>query len=271
MSRKEKKLLDEDKEEQGISRRDFLRDAGLIVGGATIGSTALLAACGGEETTKTVTTTATTTAAAGATTVTDTVTTTVGAGQTVTETVSKFVCPIDGLEFDTLAELQAHFAAAHPEEEGLPGVVTLTVNGKNYTLKVEPDWTLAFVLRNKLLMPGTKVGCDRGECGTCTVVVDGRSAYSCMILAIEAEGKDIQTIDGLSDGITLHPIQQAWANIRAGQCGYCTPGYIMSAKALLDKNPNPTRDEVREGLSGHVCPCGNSKRIVQAVLDVKGG
>jgi len=275
MSRKEKKLLDEDKEEQGISRRDFLRDAGLIVGGATIGSTALLAACGGEETTKTVTTTATTTAAAGATTVTDTVTTTVGAGQTVTETVSKFVCPIDGLEFDTLAELQAHFAAAHPEEEGLPGVVTLTVNGKNYTLKVEPDWTLAFVLRNKLLMPGTKVGCDRGECGTCTVVVDGRSAYSCMILAIEAEGKDIQTIEGLATGGRLHPVSAAFVDHDAQQCGFCTPGFVMAAKAFIDKNPNPTMVDVEKGLGGNLCRCGTYVGVRQAVLEaakvMKGG
>jgi len=230
------------KEAGEISRREFLRDAGLVVGGAAIGSTVLLAACEeGEVTTETVTT-------------------------TVTETVSKFVCPIDGMEFDTLAELQAHFAAAHPEEKVIPGLITLTVNERNYVLQVKPNWTLAFVLREKLGLVGTKIGCDRGSCGTCTVLVDGRAIYSCMMLAAEAEGTEITTVEGISDGITLHPIQQAFYDNDAIQCGFCTPGYIMAAKALLDKKASPTSDELREALSGHICICGTTKRMVEALL-----
>jgi len=157
----------------GKTRREFLRDAGLLIGGTTIGSTVLLAACGGDTTTETVTATqtqtatVTSTAAGGTQTVTST--TTVGAGQTATETTtvseSRFVCPIDGMEFDTLAELQAHFEAAHAEEGAIPGVITLNVNGDSYLMKVEPEWTLAFVIREKCLLIGTKIGCNRGECG----------------------------------------------------------------------------------------------------------
>ncbi|MHC4277891.1 MAG: (2Fe-2S)-binding protein [Planctomycetota bacterium] len=145
-------------------------------------------------------------------------------------------------------------------------MIEITVNGKPYLCKVKPNWSLVFVLREKLGLTGTKIGCDRGTCGTCTVIVDGRPVYSCMVLATEADGSDIQTIEGISDGITLHPIQQAFVDNDAVQCGYCIPGFIMSAKALLDKNSNPTRDEVREALSGHLCICGHTKKIVDAVL-----
>ena len=238
---------EEKKKESGeISRREFLKDAGLVVGGAAIGSTVLLAACGeGEVTTETVTTTT-----------------------TVTQTISKFVCPYDGQEFSTLAALQAHVNAVHPTAPAIEGLTTLTVNGQTYVLQVKPNWTLAFVLREKLGLVATKIGCDRGTCGTCTVLVDGRAVYSCMLLAMEAEGTEITTVEGLSDGITLHAIQQAFIDNDAVQCGYCIPGYIMSAKALLDANPKPTRDEVREALSGHLCICGNTKKIVAAVLGV---
>jgi len=255
-----------EREEKGeISRREFLKDAGLIVGGAAIGSTVLLAACGdGEATTETVTQTQTQTQ-------TQTVTTTQQVGEvttTVTETVSKFICPIDGTEFDTLTALQAHFAAAHPGEAiEIPGLITLTVNGETQmVLNVKPYYTLAFVLRERLGLTGTKVGCDRGDCGTCTVIVDGQAVYSCLMLAMDAVGKDILTIEGLADGLTLHPVQQAFYDYSAVQCGYCQPGYIMAAVALKDEKPNPTLDEVKEGLSGHICPCGHTTRMVEAVL-----
>jgi carbon-monoxide dehydrogenase small subunit len=240
MSEKEKK-----KKTTGISRREFLRDAGILAGGAAIGSTILLAACKGGETTKTVTTTiagttqtVTTTQQVGTATVTTTL-----PGQTVTTTVT-------GLA------------------EAVEGLITLNVNGEDHILKVESDWTLAFVLRNQLGLTATKEGCNMGECGTCTVIIDGEAIYSCLTLAIEAEGKSIQTLEGISDGITLHPVQQAFFDHQAMQCGYCTPGFIMATKALLDKNPNPTRDEVKEALSGHLCICGHYKKIVEAVLAV---
>jgi len=236
-------MTEEEKNETGkVTRREFLKDAGLVVGGAAIGSTVLLAACAeGEVTTETVTT-------------------------TVTETVSKYVCPYDGMEFDTLSALEAHIEAEHPTAPA--GLTTLSVNGDDYLVRVKPEWSLAFVLREKLGLPGTKIGCERGSCGTCTVLVDGRAAYSCMMLAIEAEGMEILTIEGLSDGITLSPVQQAFVNNDAVQCGYCIPGFIMAAKALLDKKTSPTRDEVREALSGHICICGHTKNIVDAVLSV---
>jgi aerobic-type carbon monoxide dehydrogenase small subunit (CoxS/CutS family) len=249
-------MTEKEEETKGLSRREFLKDAGLLVGGTAIGSTVLLAACGGETTTETVTATVT----AGATTVTDTQT------ATVTDTQTKFVDPIDGMEFDTLAELQVHFEAAHPG--GVPGVITLNVNGNAYMVQVKPYWSLAFVIREMLGLPGTKMGCDRGECGTCTVVVDGEAVYSCTMLAAEAVGKSILTIEGLSDGITLSPLQQSFYERGASQCGYCTPGFLMAAKALLDKNSNPTRDEVRLALSGHLCACGEIHNFIDAVLGV---
>jgi carbon-monoxide dehydrogenase small subunit len=155
--------------------------------------------------------------------------------------------------------------AATPGET-IEGLSTLTVNGKSTVLEIEPDMSLAFVLREKLGLVGTKIGCDRGTCGTCTVIMDGRTVYSCTVLAIEAEGKAIETIEGLSDGVNLHPVQQRFVDNSAAQCGICTPGFIMAAKSLLDSNPNPTRDEVREALSGHFCTCGHTLKIVDAVL-----
>ncbi|UCE97845.1 MAG: (2Fe-2S)-binding protein [Dehalococcoidia bacterium] len=229
----------------GKTRRDFLKDAGLLVGGTAIGSTVLLAACAGE---------------------TETVTNTVTRTQTVTTTAteSKFVCPIDGTEFDTFAELQAHFEATHGT---VAGVVTLNVNGDNHLLQVQPYWSLAFVLREKLGLPGTKIGCDRGECGTCTVVVDGKAVYACTMLVTDAVGKNILTVEGLSDGITLNSLQQSFYNRGASQCGYCTPGFLMAATALLSANPNPSRDDVRLALSGHLCSCGEIHNFIEAVLE----
>lgn len=264
-----------EKELGGKTRREFLKDAGLLVGGTAIGSTVLLAACGGGETTtvtgpgSTVTDTVTsTTTVGGATTVTDTVTSTVGGATTVTETqtATRFVDPIDGMEFDTLAELQAHFAAAHGGEGAIPGVITLTVNGTNHIVQVEPEWPLSFVLREKLGLPGTKVGCDRGECGSCTIHVNGRAVYACCMLAVESQGLDIVTIEGMANGPTLHPVQQLFLDNCTFQCGYCTPGMIMSASALLANNPNPTRAEVKEAMSGNMCPCMDYTRIINTVL-----
>jgi len=246
-----------------ISRREFLKDAGLVVGGAAIGSTVLLAACGdGEVTTETVTQTQTQT---------ETVTTTQQVGEvtttvTETETVSKFICPIDGMEFDTLAALQAHFAAEHPAEVVPEKLTKLTINGSTYELQVEPNWTLADVLREKLHLTGTKIGCDEGACGSCTVLVGGKANLACMMLAVEVEGKDILTIEGLSDGIELHPIQQAFWENYAVQCGFCTPGMIMTAKALLDANANPTKEEVKKALSGNICKCSCYIQAIDAVL-----
>jgi aerobic-type carbon monoxide dehydrogenase small subunit (CoxS/CutS family) len=269
-----------EKESGGKTRREFLKDAGLLVGGTAIGSTVLLAACGGGETTTvtqtgpgtTVTNTATVTA--GASTVTDTVTTTVGAGQTATETVtttqttSRFICPVDGMEFDTLAELQAHFEANHPE--GIPGLVTLIVNGKVHIVKSEDSWSLLYVLREKLGLTGAKAACETGDCGVCTINMDGRPVLSCLVLAKTAQGKDIQTVEGMATGDELTPLQQAFIDKDGLECGFCTPGMLMSAKALLDFKSNPTPDEVREFLAGNLCKCGMYHSVVDAVIEAGG-
>ena len=145
--------------------------------------------------------------------------------------------------------------------------VTLKINGEVRQLGVDSNWTLNDVLRNRLDLTGTKRACDYGGCGSCTVLMDGVDVYSCSILAVEAEGKEILTIEGLGDSESLHPLQKSFALSYAAQCGWCTPGMIMSAKALLNRNPNPTEAEVRAALSGVLCRCTGYTSIVGAVLD----
>ena len=146
--------------------------------------------------------------------------------------------------------------------------IVLTVNGEENEVSVRPNWSLAYVLREKLSLTGTKVMCNEGECGSCSVLVDGKPMLSCLMLAIECEDKDILTIEGVADLHTgsLHPLQQAFVDLSGMQCGVCTPGMILTAKALLDSNPVPSEDEVREALAGNICRCGNYKRIAQSVL-----
>ena len=148
-------------------------------------------------------------------------------------------------------------------------ILTLNVNYQDYELKVNPARTLADVLREDLGLTGTKIMCNEGECGACTVLISGKPVLSCMTLAIACEGKKILTIEGIADPATgnLHPIQQAFVNKSGMQCGVCTPGMILSAKALLDANPDPTEDDVRNALSGNLCRCGNYPRITECVLD----
>jgi len=143
----------------------------------------------------------------------------------------------------------------------------LRVNGRTFHLNVEPRWTLLDVLRNQLDLTGTKRVCDRGECGACTVLRDGQLIYSCLALAIEAEGHDIQTIESLSAGGQLHPLQEAFVKHDALQCGFCTPGMVMSLKVLLDRNPNPTLDDVKQAISGNLCKCGTYTKIFRAAQD----
>ncbi|GAB6174200.1 glyceraldehyde dehydrogenase subunit gamma [Paradesulfitobacterium aromaticivorans] len=143
----------------------------------------------------------------------------------------------------------------------------LHVNQKSYNLEVSPSESLRDVLREELGLTGTKVGCSTGNCGACTVVMDGMSVKSCLVLALQAEGKEILTVEGLSNNGELHPLQESFIDKHAVQCGYCTPGMLMSAKALLDQNPNPTEEEVRDGLHGNICRCTGYVKIVEAVLD----
>jgi carbon-monoxide dehydrogenase small subunit len=146
--------------------------------------------------------------------------------------------------------------------------IVLTVNRKREEVRVLPTETLADTLRDRLGLTGTKIMCNEGECGTCTVLIDGKPVLSCLTLAVESAGKQILTIEGLADPATgeLHPIQQAFVEHSGMQCGVCTPGMILTAKALLDRSPDPAEDEVREALSGNLCRCGNYNRIAESVL-----
>jgi carbon-monoxide dehydrogenase small subunit len=143
--------------------------------------------------------------------------------------------------------------------------IELKVNGELFRIKVETRRTLLEVLRETLGLTGTKEMCNKGDCGGCTVMIDGKPVLSCLTLAIEAQGKDILTIEGLAKGYELHPIQQAFVDHGAIQCGYCSPGFIMSAKALLDRNPHPTEDEIKEGISNNICRCTGYVQIVEAI------
>jgi xanthine dehydrogenase YagT iron-sulfur-binding subunit len=143
--------------------------------------------------------------------------------------------------------------------------ITLKVNGKAVSVDVEPRETLLEVLREKLRLTGTKKTCDRGECGGCTVLIDGEAVYSCLFPAVRADGKQVITVEGLAEGETLHPVQQAFIEKDAYQCGYCTPGLIMSSVALLSQTPTPSPGEIKAGLSGNLCRCGNYVKIYEAV------
>ena len=144
--------------------------------------------------------------------------------------------------------------------------IKLTVNERDYVVEVKPHWTLLDVIRDQIGLTGTKYGCGTGECGACTVLMDGKPAPSCLVLAAQAEGKQIVTIEGLSNGDKLHPLQKAFIEHGAIQCGYCTPGMILSAKALLDRNSNPTEEEVRYAIDGNLCRCTGYVKQVEAIL-----
>ena len=164
------------------------------------------------------------------------------------------------------AEAQTGPAAVGPGE--VP--VRLTVNGRPLNLMIEPRTTLLDALRMRADLTGNKRGCDRGACGACTMIVDGRTVYSCSTLAIDVQGKQIRNVQGLANGDTLHPVQQAFCDKDALMCGFCTPGFIMASVGLLEKHPNPTPDQIKKGLDGNICRCGTFTRIFEAVSSVKG-
>lgn len=154
--------------------------------------------------------------------------------------------------------------------------ISLVVNGEEHQVDVQPWWSLAYVLRERLGLTGTKIMCNEGDCGSCTVLVDGRPEISCLKLAVQAEGKNITTIEGLADSLTgeLHPLQKTFVERSGMQCGVCTSGVLLTAKALLDQNSKPTEDDVREAIAGNLCRCGNYKRMTECILaaaDMIGG
>jgi xanthine dehydrogenase YagT iron-sulfur-binding subunit len=165
--------------------------------------------------------------------------------------------------------LEREAVAAPPAKVVGPGPVsiTLNINGKPTTLKVEPRVTLSDALRNYLDMTGAKRVCDRGTCGACTVIMDGKTVYSCSVLAIDAQGKNIETIEGIGSPEKLHPVSAAFWNNDAQQCGYCTPGFVMACKGFLEEYPHPNAEDFKRGLGGNLCRCGTYMGIKAAMLE----
>jgi len=220
----------------GINRRNFLKNAGLVVTGSTLSAGITL-------------TNGTAQAAE--------------AGPT---TLTQFRCPVCSKDFSSFAELRSHFASAHPGQV-IPVPTKLNVNGKNYEVLIEPHWTLQRTLQFKLGLTGAKQMCDRGVCGSCTVIIDGRAVLSCSTLAVECEGKSIQTVEGIAAAPKWKPLIDSYCKWDAMQCGYCTPGFVVSAKSLLDKNPNPTVEDCKQALAGNICCCGTYPRHPTAIME----
>jgi aerobic-type carbon monoxide dehydrogenase small subunit (CoxS/CutS family) len=176
------------------------------------------------------------------------------------------VCPYCSVAFADFETLRGHLVSSHsgvplPEP---PGSVAFTLNGQPYRMQVEPEWTLYHVIHDRIGLTGSKLMCDRGACGSCTVIMDGRAVLSCMTLAIECDGKAIQTVEGIA--AENHPVIEEYVANHCMQCGYCTPGFVVTAKNLLDKNTDPTEEEIREELAGNLCRCGTYPQHPKAIL-----
>jgi len=238
---------EKEKEQAGeISRRDFLKDAGFVVGGAAIGAGITYPLVSKD-------------------TVTETKTVEVAGPTKTVPTTVEVPGPTKTVEVPGPTKMVTVEKTVTVEVPVAGELTNLTINGSPHKLKVEPNWTLAEVLRDKLALTGTKLMCQRGSCGYCTVIMDGRPVLACMVLAIDCDGKSILTIEGLAKGGTLHPVQQAYIDEMGYQCGACVPGMIMETKALLDKNPSPTEADIRVGMSGNLCICGNYNMIQKSV------
>ena len=179
----------------------------------------------------------------------------------------KHFCPFCSSVCETFEALKAHVLSEH-QSESVPtpeGVIRLTVNGQLYQVKVEPDWTLYDLIHDKMGLTGTKMFCDRGACGSCTVIMDGRAILSCMTLAIECDGRSVETVEEIARNNPV--LIEKYAEHHAMQCGYCTPGFVVTAKALLDRSPSPTEDEIKEALAGNLCRCGTYPQHPKAILE----
>ena len=197
--------------------------------------------------------------------------------ETLTMTEFVYTCPVCGQKTTEYEALVEHFAAAHPDANtGIPQCATLLINDVEYRVQVEPHWTLRETLLKAVGLTGNaKEMCDRGGCGSCTVLMDGVPALSCSTLAVECEGKAIQTAEGIAADETWRPLVEAYAKHDAAQCGYCTPGQLTVAKYIIEKYGEPTEQQIREELSGNICRCGTYNRHVKAIQEaaaaIKGG
>jgi len=182
----------------------------------------------------------------------------------------KHLCPYCATKFETFEALKEHALSVHRGEAvPLPeGMIRLTVNGQAYQIQVQPEWTLNYLIHDKMGFTSPKMFCDRGACGSCTVIMDGRPVLSCMSLAIECDGKKIETAEGIADA--GHPLIESYVKHHCMQCGYCTPGFVTTAKALLDRNPNPTEEEIVEALGGNLCRCGTYPQHPKAIREAAG-
>ena len=186
--------------------------------------------------------------------------------QAVPALPDEFRCTLCNRVFVSYDGLKQHYGAEHPTAIA-PVSVALDINGRRCEVIIEPHWTLQRALQFRVGLTGTKHMCNKGVCGSCTVIMDGRAVLACTTLAIECEGKSIQTIEGIAADPKWKPLVDAYCRWDAMQCGYCTPGFLVSAKALLDKNPNPTEQECREALAGNICICGTYPRHSTAILE----
>jgi aerobic-type carbon monoxide dehydrogenase small subunit (CoxS/CutS family) len=186
--------------------------------------------------------------------------------RSIPATLTEFRCPTCARNFGSHADLERHYAAEHPDAV-VPETVVLHINDKDCEVLIEPHWTLQRALQFRLGLTGAKHMCDRGACGSCTVIMDGRAVLSCTTLASECEGKAIMTIEGIAADPKWKPLIDAYCRWDAMQCGYCTPGFLVTAKALLDKNPHPTEEEIRAALAGNICICGTYPRHSTAILE----
>ena len=183
------------------------------------------------------------------------------------EETTKYLCPYCAAKFDAFEALKDHAMTGH-KGEAVPlseGMIRLTVNGQDYQIQVEPEWTLNYLIHDKLGFTSPKMFCDRGACGSCTVIMNGRPILSCMSLAIECDGKKIETAEGIAD--SGHPLIETYVKHHCMQCGYCTPGFVTTAKALLDRNPNPSEEEIAEALGGNLCRCGTYPQHPKAISE----
>jgi len=177
------------------------------------------------------------------------------------------LCPYCSARFENLEALKTHVVDEHGAEPlpKAPGLVSLTINGQRHERRVDPNLTLYGLIHDVIGLTGAKMFCDRGACGSCTVIMDRRPILSCMTLAIECDGKTIETVEGIAQ--KKHPLVETYVKHHAMQCGYCTPGFVVTAKALLDKNLDPTEDEIREALAGNLCRCGTYPQHPKAVAE----
>ena len=179
---------------------------------------------------------------------------------------AKYSCPYCASVFESYEAIKTHVLADH-KEEPLPepeGTIHITINGQKYTIQVEPEWTLHYLLHDRLGLTGTKLMCDHGACGSCTVIMNGKAILSCMTLALECSGKVVETVEGIA--AADHPLIEEYVKHHCMQCGYCTPGFVVTAKALLDRNSKPDEKEIRAALGGNLCRCGTYPQHPKAIM-----